>query len=57
MINNSKSSTPHFTSKEALLSCKSYARVQLCLIKGIWGITAISENWVPVSVILYKFPF
>ena len=32
MINNSKSSTPRFTSKDALLNCKGHARVQLCLI-------------------------
>ena len=32
MINNSKSSTPHFSSKEVLLSWKGHARVQLCLI-------------------------
>ena len=32
MGNNSKYSTPHFTSKEALLSCKGHARVHLCLI-------------------------
>ena len=47
MRNSSNYSAPHFTSKEVLLSCKGHARVQLCLIYGIWGIRAISENWVP----------
>ena len=36
--------TPHFTSIEALLECKTYLRIEFQLFWGIWGIRALWGN-------------
>ena len=45
---NSKLTTLHFLSNEALGHCKGNLRVELYLILVIWGIMAIIGNWVQI---------